>query len=161
MARLETLSEGSLDVKGDQDARWGRFGKVLDGLDHVVGSILASHSVLERARSAISDGFLAAMNALRASRRKNDIIRSGRCSACGFISERCDLAGAWVLLCSVREGGSGNVCNDQGEEVSVSRLGAEIVPVFRTHSQRARFTEAWHVLQSEGVELSDLEGEDT
>ena len=50
MARLETLLEGSLDVKGDQDAGWVRLGKVLDGLDHFVGSILASHSVLERAR---------------------------------------------------------------------------------------------------------------
>ena len=100
------------------------------------------------------------MTALRASRRKNVIMRSGRCSACG-ISERCDLAGARVLLCSVQKGGSGHVCNDQGEEVSVSSLGAEIVPVFRTHSQRARFAEAWHVLQSEGVELSDWEGEDT
>ena len=52
------------------------------------------------------------------------------------------------------------MCNDQGEEVSVPSLGAEIVPVFRTRSQTARFAEAWHALQSEKGELGDLEGED-
>ena len=50
--------------------------------------------------------------------------------------------------------------DDQREEVSVSGLGAEIVPVFRTHSQRAQFAEAWHALQGEGDDRGDLEDED-
>ena len=35
------------------------------------------------------------------------------------------------------------MCNDQGEEVNVSGLGADIVPVFSTHSQWAPLAEAW------------------
>ena len=79
-------------------------------------------------------------------------------SVCGF-SERSPgrRVGAVVQR---PERGSGNVCNDQGEEVGVSSLGTEIVPVFRTHSQRALFAEAWHALQGEGGEFSDLEEED-
>ena len=34
------------------------------------------------------------------------------------------------------------------EKVGISRLGAEIVPVFGSHAHRSRFTEAWHSLQS-------------
>ena len=50
--------------------------------------------------------------------------------------------------------------NDQVEETGVPHLGAEIVPVFSTHSQSSRFAEAWHSLQSERDDLRNLGGED-
>ena len=49
------------------------------------------------------------------------------------------------------------MCHDQGEHIGVSGVCAEIVPVFRTHSQCAPFAEAWHSLQGEEDEIGDLE----
>ena len=52
------------------------------------------------------------------------------------------------------------MCHDQREHVGVSGLGTEVVPVFCTHSQWTRFTEAWHALQGVEDEFSNLEDED-
>ena len=40
------LLEGCLQVKSDQDSGLVRFGEVLDGFDHLVGSVLAADAVL-------------------------------------------------------------------------------------------------------------------
>ena len=68
------ILEGRLEVEGGQDSGGVSFGEELDGFDHFVGSIQARHSVMQRAGT---NGFLAAMTALIASRRKNDNMRSG------------------------------------------------------------------------------------
>ena len=41
---------GGLEVESDQDFGGIQFGEVLDGLDHLVGSILAAQAVLKWAR---------------------------------------------------------------------------------------------------------------
>ena len=45
------VPKSSLQVKGDKNTGLVRLRKVLDGPDHLVGSILATHAVLEWARS--------------------------------------------------------------------------------------------------------------
>ena len=49
--------EGGLEVESCQEAGWVRFGEVLDGFEHLVGSVLASHAVLKRTRRC-HDGWL-------------------------------------------------------------------------------------------------------
>ena len=78
--------EGGLQVKSDQNAVLVRFSEVLDGLDHLVGSILAAHACCGGPAAAMTEGLLDAMTALSASRRKKDIMRSGRCPPVGLPS---------------------------------------------------------------------------
>ena len=106
----------------------------------------------------MTDACFAAITAVRASRRKNDIIRSGLSPR--RLCQRCDLTCTHILEDCTRECGRGNVCDDQRERIDVTSLCAKVIPVFCAHSQGAWFAEAWHALQGEGDEFSDLEDED-
>ena len=51
--------EGCLEADGDQSAGWVRFGEVLDGLDHLVCSIMVAYYVLlKRTRCSYDRRFL-------------------------------------------------------------------------------------------------------
>ena len=92
--------------------------------------------------AALTDGFLAAMVALTASRRRNDSMRSGRCPPCGFGKWR-DLEGARVLEDRVGDRSDCDVSDDQGEKVGIRDLGAKIVPVLSKKGTRTPSTGLW------------------
>ena len=62
----------------------------------------------------------------------------------------------WVLEDSIREGGRGDVCDDQGEWINASGLGAKVVPVLGSRAQRSRFAESWHAFEGDRDEFHDL-----
>ena len=97
----------------------------------------------------MTDGFLAAMIALSASLRRKDILRSGLCPPVRFAS-----GVTWEN--SVQEGGRGDVGKDPRKQITVSCLGAKIVPLLCAHAQGFRFTESWHAFEGARDEFHDI-----
>ena len=67
-----------------------------------------------------------------------------------------DLARTQVLQHSIWDGGRGDVSNDPGKQITVSGLGAKVVPVLSAHAQGSRFTESWHSFESYRDEIHDI-----
>ena len=103
--------KSSLEIEGDLDSGRVGFGEVLDGLDHLVGSVQASHP-------SGSDARLEGKSARE--RHHEQLSVPPR-----EFGEWCDLTCTQALEDSIRESGGGDV-GDQGEGVG---LGPEVEPV--------------------------------
>ena len=108
---------------------------ILNGLDHGVGTVMSSNTILKRA----------AMTDLRASLRRKDIMRSGPCLPVGQASG---------VTCPVSC--SCDVGDNLHKQVTVSSLFSEVTPMFSAHSEGSRFAESWHSLECVWDELGNL-----
>ena len=94
--------EGCLQVQSDQNAGLLHFRKALDVFDHLVSSILATHSVLYWACSSHDRWFFSRDDRFERKSPQERHHEKRSVSICEFCMRR-DLSGAKVLEDSIRE----------------------------------------------------------